>query len=243
MPLAQQGDGGVRVGARHGRGVRSRHPEDYPEYVKGCDIASFDIYPVTHESPEVAGKLWYVGHGVRRLVDWTEGKKPVWACIETTHIGNEKARPTPKQLRSEVWMAVIHGATGIIYFCHEFKPRQIEAGLLRYPEIVDAVKSVNAEVARLASVINSPTVGGAVDVTSNGDEAAVATLCKRDGDHTYVFAISKSDQPLRASFTVRDSSAKAVVEVVDGRRNLDADGGRFDDDFPPYGVRIYRLAR
>jgi len=29
-----------------GRGVRRNHPEDYPEYVKGCDIASFDIYPV-----------------------------------------------------------------------------------------------------------------------------------------------------------------------------------------------------
>ena len=28
-----------------GRGVRRNHPEDYPEYVKGCDIASFDIYP------------------------------------------------------------------------------------------------------------------------------------------------------------------------------------------------------
>src|SRR5205085_3957803 len=24
-----------------GRGVRSRHPEDYPQYLKGCDIASF----------------------------------------------------------------------------------------------------------------------------------------------------------------------------------------------------------
>src|SRR5438128_2370857 len=28
-----------------GRGVRRNHPEDYPEYLKGCDIGSFDIYP------------------------------------------------------------------------------------------------------------------------------------------------------------------------------------------------------
>ena len=26
-----------------GRGTRRNHPEDYPEYVKGCDIVSFDI--------------------------------------------------------------------------------------------------------------------------------------------------------------------------------------------------------
>src|SRR5580658_4035232 len=37
-----------------GRGDRRNHPEDYAEYVKGSDIASFDIYPVVHDSPEVA---------------------------------------------------------------------------------------------------------------------------------------------------------------------------------------------
>src|SRR5688572_21142414 len=72
---------GVAWDQWHGRGVRTNHPEDYPEYVKGCDIASFDIYPVTHDRPAVAGNLWYVGRGVERLVKWTEGKKPVWCCI------------------------------------------------------------------------------------------------------------------------------------------------------------------
>ncbi len=32
-----------------GRGTRRNHPEDYPEYLKGCDIASFDIYPAVHD--------------------------------------------------------------------------------------------------------------------------------------------------------------------------------------------------
>ena len=227
----------------HGRGVRSRHPEDYPEYVKGCDIASFDIYPVTHDSPEVAGKLWYVGHGAKRLVEWTGGAKPVWACIETTHISNEKARPTPGQVRSEVWMALTHGATGIIYFCHEFKPRQIEAGLLQYPEIAQAVRAVNAEVSRLAPVLNSPTVAdGAVATTPAGD-AAVATLCKNYEGSTYVFAVSKSDKPLRAAITARGSTGHKTIEVLGERREASAVDGRFEDDFPPYGVRLYRLAR
>jgi len=64
-----------------GRGVRRNHPEDYPEYVKGCDIASFDIYPVVHEKPEVSGKLEYVAKGVERLVQWAGGDKTVWNCI------------------------------------------------------------------------------------------------------------------------------------------------------------------
>ena len=48
-----------------GRGVRTNHPEDYVEYVQGCDIVSFDIYPVVHDREAVAGKLEFVAHGVR----------------------------------------------------------------------------------------------------------------------------------------------------------------------------------
>ena len=227
----------------YGRGVRSRHPEDYPQYVKGCDIASFDIYPVTHDSPEVAGKLWYVGHGVQRLREWTGGAKPVWACIETTHINNEKVRPTPHQVRSMVWMAIAHGATGLIYFCHDFKPRQIEAGLLEYPEIVEAVKATNAEVMRFAPVLNSPTLPAAIEVTTSVPGASVATLCKKQGDDTYVFAVSRSDKPIRATLTTQGSAAKGAVEVVGESRSVEAKGGGFADDFPPYGVHFYRIAR
>jgi hypothetical protein len=219
-----------------GRGVRSRHPEDYPQYLKGCDIASFDIYPVTHTNAEVANDLWHVGRGVQRLAAWTGGAKPVWACIETTHISNEKARPTPEQVRSEVWMAIASGATGIIYFCHEFKPKFVEAGLLEYPEIVEGVKRVNAEVTSLAPVLNSPTIADAVTV--NGD---VAALAKKQGPDLYVFAVSRSNKPLRASFGVRAAPAGGAVEVLGEERRIDAAGGRFDDEFTPYAVHLYKI--
>jgi len=221
----------------HGRGVRSRHPEDYPQYLKGCDIASFDIYPVTHESAEVAGKLELVGRGVRRLREWTGGDKAVWACIETTHIHNEKLMPTPDQLRSEVWMALVHGANGIIYFCHEFKPKQIEAGLLEYPQIAEAVKSVNAEVARLAPVLNSPTVADAVTV-----DAPIATLCKRQGDATYVFAVSTSGAPTRAAFSVKGLAPKRTAEALGEDRKIDSTDSHFSDDFAPHAVHLYKIA-
>ena len=92
---------GVAWDGWHGRGVRTNHPEDYPEYVKGCDIASFDIYPVAHPKPQVSGKLWYVGRGVQRLVKWTGGDKIVWNCIECTRIQNPTNKATPQQVRCE----------------------------------------------------------------------------------------------------------------------------------------------
>ena len=221
----------------YGRGARSRHPEDYPQYLKGCDIASFDIYPVTHDHADVAGKLELVGFGVKRLLDWTGGRKPAWACIETTHIHNEKARPTPEQVRAEVWMAIAHGATGIIYFCHEFKPNQIEAGLLEYPEIVEAVKRVNAEVTSLAPVINSPTVPDAVTVT--GD---VACLVKRHDGALYLFAVSRKPSPQRAGFTLNGIKGEATVSRVDAASKTKTHAARFEEEFEAYGVRVYKVA-
>jgi len=102
---------GVAWDGWYGRGVRTNHPEDYPEYIRGCDLVSFDIYPVAHSHPQVLGNLWYVAQGVDRLVKWAGGQKVVWNCIECTRIQSEH-KATPSQVRSEVWMSLIHGSMG-----------------------------------------------------------------------------------------------------------------------------------
>ena len=177
---------GVAWDGWHGRGVRSNHPEDYPEYLKGCDIASFDIYPVVHDSPEVAGRLEFVARGVERLAGWTHGQKPVWTCIECTHIGNPDAKATPQQVRAEVWMALIRGARGLIYFVHQFKPSFREAALLDDPEMLAAVTDLNRQIRELAPALNGPTIENRLTVQSSASPARVAALAKRCGDTVYI---------------------------------------------------------
>src|ERR1017187_4048353 len=140
-----------------GRGVRTRHPEDYPGYIQGCDIASYDIYPAVHDSPQVAGKLEFVARGVERLAGWSRGAKPVWCAIECTHINNPNVKPTPQQVRAEVWMALVGGARGLIYFVHQFKPSFREAALLDDPLMFAVVTEINRQIRDLAPVLNSPT--------------------------------------------------------------------------------------
>ena len=226
----------------HGRGSRTNHPEDYPEYCKGCDVVSFDIYPVTHGKDAVKGKLEFVGRGVQRLRGWTNGKKPVFACIETTHVDNAAARPTPEQVRAEVWMAITCGAGGVIYFAHEFAPQFVEAGLLAHAEIAAAVKSVNAEVLAMAAVLNSPTLEDAVRVDA-GTGVGIAMLCKQDGADLMIFTASMTAQTARAKFTMQNGKRAGKVEVRGERRERQLDGGTFTDDFAPYAVHHYRIAR
>ena len=120
----------------YGRGKRNHHSEDYPEYLKGCDIASFDIYPAVHRSKAITGKLWYVARGVERLVKWSKGEKVIWNCIGCTRGANPRVEPTPHQVRAEAWMSLIHGSRGLIFFVHQFKPTFNETALLDDPEML-----------------------------------------------------------------------------------------------------------
>jgi hypothetical protein len=246
---------GVAWDGWHGRGVRTNHPEDYERYVKGCDIVSFDIYPVTHDRPAVAGKLWYVPRGVERLRKWTDDEKPVWNCIECTRIDNAGLKPTPEQVKAMVWMSIIHGSRGLIYFCHQFQPTFIEAALLDDERMAAAVGAINRQIHELAPVLNSPAVPGAVavesdpaDVSSDLAKAlgsrAVAALAKEHGGALHIFAVRMEASPARGTFRLAGPRAKATVTVLGEDRTIEpAEDGSFSDDFGPHAVHIYRVPR
>lgn len=241
----------------HGRGERSGHAEDYPEYLKGCDLGCFDIYPVTHPHHDVAGKLGFVGRGVQRLRRWTRDQKPVWACIETGHVANATVRPTPEQVRTEVWMAIACGASGIVYFCHEFAPQFAEAGLLAHADIVAAVTAIDAEVLAAAKVLNSPRCDERLAVAAtdgNGKPVAdaIAVRAHEVDGVLHLFTASLHEGPLRAAFTVHGADdaaggapggASGAVEVVGAATTLPRRGGTFTDTFAAHGIRHYRLRR
>jgi len=232
---------GVAWDGWHGRGVRTNHPEDYAEYVKGCDIASFDIYPAVHSKPQVAGKLWYVAKGVERLVDWTGGRKPVWNCIECTRINNPNTKATPHQVRCEVWMSIIHGSMGLIYFVHEWQPKFNESALLSDPAMLAAVTAVNQQIIGLAPVLNGPAIEDQASVLSDNADVPIATMTKKHNDITYVFAVNMRGDPATATFTLEGSKGTRTVEVIDEDRSLTSRNGVFKDRFSGWGVHIYRM--
>lgn len=225
-----------------GRGVRRNHPEDYPEYLKGCDIASFDIYPVVHDKPEVAGKLWFVPHGVERLVNWTGGQKSVWNCIECTHISNPARKATPHEVRAEVWMSLIHGSRGLIYFVHEWQPRFNESALLSDPEMLAGVTAINRQITRLAPVLNQPTLKDAARVTSENPAVPVAVMAKRHQDAVWLFAVGMRDGETTATFALEGLPSDARAEVLDENRTLAISAGTFKDNFAPWSVHLYRIS-
>ena len=232
--------------------------DDYKTYVKGADIVSFDVYPVAGlEKPDPENYLWYVPKGVSRLRGWAGDRKIVWNVIETGRIGGAN-KPTPHQVRAEVWMSLIHGSTGIIYFVHQFSPTFNEHALLDDAEMLPAVTALNAQIRSLAPVLNSPTVPGGAKIDSimplpndaparDGKpllhpwESPIAGMVKRHGGATYLFTVRMENAPASGLFEVRGVPKAKTVEVIGEGRTLPIRNGKFTDTYKPYDVHLYRI--
>ena len=231
---------GVAWDGWYGRGERTRHPEDYPRYMEGCDIASFDIYPAVHDNAEIAGKLYYVGQGVERLAGWAGGRKIVWNCLECTRISNPDRKPTPLEVRSEAWMSIVHGSRGLIYFVHQFKPVFREAALLDDPEMLKAVTELNRQIVELAPVINSPAVTNIVAVETDNSSVPIAVTARRHKGATWVFAAAMRNGSTLATFRFKNA-ADGTAEVLHEHRTLSVRNGVLKDHFRPWEVHLYRV--
>jgi hypothetical protein len=245
---------GVAADSWYGRGNRTNHPEDYPAYAEGADILSFDTYPmnvfaVPDSEPdwkrafhsEVAQNIWFVANGVDRLRAWVNHGKPVWVWIETTNFNGEDGFAlTPDLVAAEVWMAIIHGARGIGYFCHVFSPSFIEAGLLADSAMTAKVREINLQIRTLAPVLNTQSVANGVTAVSANASVPVDTMVKRSAGATYVFAVGMRPSATTATFSLRGITGDRSVEVLGENRSLTAEAGVFEDSFSAHAVHIYR---
>jgi hypothetical protein len=211
-----------------GRGSCTGRTDMYPEYAKGADILSFDVYPVNDGLP-----LVYVANGVDNLRAWGGGK-PVYGFIETTAI-NGGTGPTTAQIKAETWLAIVHGATGTEYFCHVFQPVFVEAGCLA-PAIASALNAQNTQIVGLTSVLNTATVTG----TSVSSQQRVDQITKRYAGATYVFAVNTTQNTAKASFTLAGVRNGTAVVLGEGR-SIRVSSGRFSDTFTGYATHLYRI--
>ena len=234
---------GVAYNNYIGRGTCRNNLDTYKVstngYLKGCDIASFDIYPVNNTDATSKNNLWYVSVGIQNLISWS-GNKPSWCWIESTRISDESSRrPTISEVRSEVWMALIHGAKGFGYFCHSFVTgANDEAAMLHDSEMLGAVKVINAQVTYLSTALTSPSTSGYATVTSSNSAIPVDIMTKNYNNINYVFAIAMRSGETTATFSV---SSGNKAEVIGEGRTITISNGSFTDTFSSFDVHLYKI--
>jgi hypothetical protein len=140
-------------------------------------------------------------------------------------------------------MAIIHGARGLIYFVHQFQPRFNEAALLDDPEMLAAVTAINRQIRELAPVLSSPALSGVARVSPSSGDVPIDLMVRRRDGATYLFAAGMRNAPARGSFEVDGLPEMARAEVLGESRSIPVRGGKFQDDFKPHDVHLYRLQR
>lgn len=175
---------------------------------------------------------------VRSLVE-PAGSKPIWNFVEVGAPFTSSARAiTGPEIRAAAWSGLINGARGIVYFNHSFGGSCQTQHVLRDcdPAITAAVTELNAQITRLAPVLNAPFADHFV---AAGDQID-ATAKLYDGQF-YVLAGSKVNAAQDATFTVACGGATTAV-VVDENRQIPIVNGTFTDHFDDGNtVHIYRL--
>ena len=214
-----------------GRGPCTGDNQYYFSAAQGADILSFDIYPVASNILQVKGKLEYIGRGVTKLMKVAVNGQNIWSVIQGA------GAITPAQVRSEVWMAIIHGAKEIVYFVHEFEPQIREDAIFRHPDITREVAQINALIKSLAKPLNAPNLAGKLTVRST---APIATMVKQYEDTIYVFAIAMTDSASKANFAIKGSGATKAA-VIGEDRSVTITDGVFEDLFEDYAPHIYKI--
>jgi len=181
----------------------------------------------------------------QRFLDGLDGqRKPIWAIIETGWPFTESAaqggrRILPDELRAAVWHSLIAGARGIIYFDHNFGPGSCDGSIIRgecYSDTHDMGALVNAQIKRLAPVLNAPSADGLVSTAAD-----VRTMAKYEGGKFYVFAGNETNDGRTATFKV-PCVGDATATVLDEDRSIPIADGQFSDDFADgNAIHIYRI--
>ncbi|HEY3543609.1 MAG TPA: hypothetical protein VGK79_13815 [Gaiellaceae bacterium] len=197
-------------------------------YAAAADVVGTDVYPISgYCRPDL---IQWQADSTRELVRLARPRQPVYSWIEAVSSASQwcKGRGVlPAELRAEVWMTLVNGATAIGYFTHSWKPTytQFRVG----PALQRELKRTNRQVTTLTPAI----LGAPLRLTVRGVQAIGRTY----HGARYVFAVNVTHAPVTAAITAGDGT----WQVFEERRTVAAAGGVLHDAFAPLAVHLYVL--
>ncbi len=233
----------------------------YPAYAKYGDGIGYDTYPIFgYNRPD---HLYRVAMGVTELIALAGPGKAIGCAIETNKgsrwVSQEKQLDVlPKHTRAEVWMAMIRGATEILYFTHSWVPEPYTQ-FAPTAEMVTELRRLNGQITRLTAPLLARPAKAKIEmrlvVATSGKKLDCHFKATRYKGYTYIFAQNMDMNPGkddrgraainprtgRALLTVEGLKIGTQVEVLDEDRTIRAVSGGFTDEFEGLAEHVYRF--
>jgi len=188
---------------------------------------------------------------VARMVDAAKeaaaDRRPVWAVIQAVgpawyndeSLDPEGAgrAPTPAEVRAMTYLALVHGANGLIYYGYDIPsfPGTKSFKLPNdAPEIWAELAHINRQLSWLAPII----LNGQRRLLTPAADGDVHLAAWHYQGGNYIVAVNTSGQQIVAEFTLPEIEASRLYAMFEQRWMSVNDGG-FKDSFAPHEVHIY----
>lgn len=215
----------------------------HSDYVNGSDVFFPEIYPIhgavgdPSDATCVKKVIRVMGLVRRDQERFGDGSpRAVWPLLQSFMSEGSKTwghYPSEAQLRAMAFAAVIHGATGILWYDYGRGNPQNQ-GITSTPERWQEMSRLATCLKTLSPVLTSRTP--ALQPTS--DCSDVTCLLKRHEGDTYLLAVNSSPTPVTA--TIRKMPVDGTGDVLWEQRDIVAAGGCLTDRFDGLGVHIYK---
>jgi hypothetical protein len=161
--------------------------------------------------------------------------KPIWVGVQS-YKKKDSRYPTPLEYRAQAYIAIIHGAKGLMWY-----GGSVTGGLFLAPEEGhwDDLKKLVKELRGLSPEFMSPTV----DRPKVSPAGALISVCiKESPDRLVMLAANRGPEAVEVTFS--SSRLKAgPAKVISENREVKTSTGALRDTLGPYVVHVYELPK
>ncbi len=191
-------------------------------FADSVDILATDSYPIRKKKPSPVLRVAQAADWARRAV---RNSKPIWLVVQGT------AKATPGEEYAVTYLAITHGADGILYW--EFDDAQ------RNEVIWKTILRIVSELQRLEEVLVSPDAPDQPQVSDD----RIHVLAKAAPTGLYIITINSHHQPVtNVRIQVPGAKAGAIARDIFADRKIRIANGAIVDDFDAYERHVYFIA-
>ena len=202
----------------------------YPRaYDDAQDISGTWVYPRQGYSSQV-GAYYKSAANI-------EGKvKP--HPIVTLSSTDEVVKPTPAELRSQVYHAIWGGAKGIIFWWE----KQADGSAVDTTDLWPAYPVLRNEIETILPVIRQGAPSFFVDAQTQEDNKRVDVLAKEYNGDPYLVVVNTEDTQVSVVFTLFGLNYQsATANEIFNKGDINFSGNSFSLSLEPYATRVFKV--
>lgn len=231
------------------------------KYNSSTDIVSCDIYPVIPHGIKAEYALYpdgfqgdllntyisQVGEYVDKMKKVVNNAKPVFMVLQGfawEMLKPESKRdpqmilyPTYAESRFMAFDAIVHGATGIVYWGTDFTPQP--------SDFMDNLNRVTRELSGLQQVLAAKNVRFPLQINYHelrySVDRGIEFTAKKFQGKTYLFTVNADKNPVEITFGKLQKYKS--VKLLNENRTVELLNGKLTDNYKPFDVHIYEFSK